>query len=673
VSSFLDSVQTASAKGDAEETSAAEAALADVVLTAFHVLRQSGQRSDAETLVKEALQSFRPFPARFLPEDAFSLAVSGCFSAAEDSHGKGKGEYKDKGSGSTGGMRRHFMMWDVDKESLSFLVSLLLNDNHPRVVRLRERVLQVLLSYGQYDLIKSTFESMLSSKAYLGDGSDGNSTALPLIMGTRAHMSLVSAHAALANADGVVTALELVNDEKRRMLSLSSEHRAALEVYSPSSTEAERAAADGLPVAKLLGGVEVGPDKHVYISALNTARQAPMTSRGQRRAYQTRVAEALLDRVEDDGVRVDTRFLLQVAELGCDNKDFAMCTRAVEIAHKLCRVPVRQPAVKSGGNGGAGGMLGDLGATHSSSSTSTSRGKITLTTLLEDVEDTPADSAHRAVAGEIPSNDDLAKIYGYAILCARKADRPEDCVLLLYYMLQMGLPPSAASVTHVLKALFHAEQHDEVIRIFKLMPKWGVQREPVHAATLVDSLCRLGRLKDAWTGLSYMGPHDPAVRDDSRKHLLRQLCLALSTGGRNDRGSGASRFEYEELLDAIAETCVDQLQSPPCSTPTKMMRFARNLVYFMQGTPDDVLEAVLKRVLLSMPAEGEGEGEEKREEGKRAGEGAVARADLSVWIGKVQSLREQEKQKKASAGSPVPRATLGGVLEYGASRGFPRS
>jgi hypothetical protein len=679
VSSFVSSLKAVSAKGDAEETSAAEAALADIVLTAFHVLRQSGKNEDAKNLVEEALQGFRPYPARILPEDAFSLAISGCFSAAEENDGRGRDGGSDDGKRD---MRRHFRKWKVDQDSLSFLVSLLLNDNHPRVVRLRERVLQVLLSYGQYNLIKTTFESMLSSKAYPDDNVDGGKSA-PLVLGTRAHMSLVSAHAALASADGVLTALELVTDEKRRIHSLSPEEKAALEVYSPSLTEAESVAANGLLAAKVSGGLEVGPDKHLYIAALNTSRQALASPRRQRRAYQTHVAKALMDRVDSDGVRVDTRFLLQVAELGCDDKDFSMCTRAVEIAHKLCRVPVQRRAVTSGADKSGrldAGAIGDLGATHSTSSTSTSRGKIILTTLLENVQDTPADPSHRTATAEMPSNDDLAKIYGYAILCARKSDRPEDCVLLLYYMLQMGLSPSAASITHVLKALFHAEQHDEVIRIFKLMPKWGVQREPIHAATLVDSLCRLGRLKDAWTGLSYMGPLDPAVRDDSRKHLLRQLCFALRTGGRNDRGTGGSKFEYEELLDAIAETCVDHLQSPACSSPTQGMRFARNLVYFMQGTPDDVLEAVLKRILLSMPAQAREEEQEHQQsrgdiedesEGKNQ---AVVRkkVDLSLWIGKVQSLREQERSKSVLSGSPVPRSPHVGVLEYGTTRGFPR-
>lgn len=652
IASLIASLQMADASGEEERA----AALANVALTTFHVLRRSGQGTEAEALIKETLEGFSPYPARILPEDAYSLAVSGCFRAARTGGGE---EEETRGVDK----RRHWLKWDVDHDSLSFLVSLILHDNHPRVIRLRQRVLQVLLSYGQYSLVKSTFETMLSSEAPIDDKEGAKGGSLPLIMGTRAHMSLITAHAALASANGVRTALELVTDEKRCLRRLPKELRDSLAVYAPSTTEEESLAADGLPVTKQENGIEVGPDKHVYIAALSTARQDPSTSRRDRRGYQTEVAEALLGRVEDDGVRVDTRFLLQVAELGCDNKDFEMCTRAVEVATTLCRVPVSRPAV-TGGSTSSKRSEGLLGATHNTSSTSTSRGQITLTTLLEDVEDSPADAAHRAVSGEIPSNHDLAKIYGYAVLCARKSDRPEDCVLLLYYMLQMGLTPSAASVTHVLKALFHADQHDEVIRIFKLMPKWGVQRESVHAATLVDSLCRLGRLKDAYTGLSYMGPLDPAVRDESRKHLLKQLCFALSTGGRNDQGAGSSRFEYEELLDAIAETCADQLQSPLCTTPTKKMRFARNLVYFMQGAPDDVLEAVLKRVLLIIPPQ-QGQEQEQEQEADRD-------FDVSVWIGKVQSLRGYRKQKGPVSGSPTLKASVGGVLEFGASKGFGR-
>ena len=91
-------------------------------------------------------------------------------------------------------------------------------------------------------------------------------------------------------------------------------------------------AANDLLAAGVSDGLEVGPTRLVY---RRSEHIAPLASpRRQRRAYQTHVAKALMDRVDSDKVRVDTRFLLQVAELGCDNKDFGMCTRAVEIAHK---------------------------------------------------------------------------------------------------------------------------------------------------------------------------------------------------------------------------------------------------------------------------------------------------------------------------------------------------
>ena len=99
-------------------------------------------------------------------------------------------------------MRRHQEV-ESDQDSLSFLVSLLLNDNHPRVVRLRERVAGATVLRPD-NLIKTTFESMLSSKAYPDDSVGGGKSA-PLVLGTRAHMSLVSAHGP-SFGDGVLTA-----------------------------------------------------------------------------------------------------------------------------------------------------------------------------------------------------------------------------------------------------------------------------------------------------------------------------------------------------------------------------------------------------------------------------------------------------------------------------------
>ena len=103
------------------------------------------------------------------------------------------------------------------------------------------------------------------------------------------------------------------------------------------------------------------------------------------------------------------------------------------------------------------------------------------------------------------------------------------------------------------------------------------------------------------------------------------------------------------------------------------MRFARNLVYFMQGTPDDVFDAVLKRILLVIPpqqSEANKDQELELEPGKE-GEGKGG-WDARVWVGKVQSLRAHQKQKKALSGSPTSRSSVGGVIAFGTSRGFSR-
>ena len=66
IASLLASYQIAVDKDEKKETLLIEEALANVVLTAFHVLRQSGLRK-RERIYEKALQGFSPYPARILP------------------------------------------------------------------------------------------------------------------------------------------------------------------------------------------------------------------------------------------------------------------------------------------------------------------------------------------------------------------------------------------------------------------------------------------------------------------------------------------------------------------------------------------------------------------------------------------------------------------------------
>ena len=703
-------------KGEAETTIVARL-VGDLSLTAFHALRTTGRTKQGVELMREALLPLSPQYSRAISEDSYSLAVSGCFRSL----GNGKDNVNDR----VKRVPKHRQQWQVDEESLAFLTSLAVQDNHPQAVVIRERLLQVLLSYGQYTRVKSAFETMLSSRtisscvptaaAAAARGGGGGGGGEPLILGSRAYMALVSAHAALGSTNGVLSALELLHAEKARLEVVSQEEKDYMGFYSLSGPSCE--ANEGcLPGEKNKAGVGLGADKFLYITAMDTTRQTEVNSSGKsrggnysfydsltaeegkkrspkrqmgdlipRRVYQVEMARGLMQRLGKDGVQVDTRFLLQVAELGCDAGDFDLCVKAIETAHLLCAQGVRKGSVGSPfpnvreSLGNTSKIVGSgSGGTRSTNTTQTSRGSITLTTHLEDLAVEPTmktaaellssdvssmrgstDSGSVAssntrigtTSGSRPSNAELSKIYGYAVLCARKLNRPEDCVMLLYYQLQMGITPTPQSINHVLKALFHADQHDEVLRIFKLMPRWGVNRTPKHAATMVDSLCRLGRLQDAYRGMSYIGPHGGIIRDDSRKSLLKQLCYSLVTNGRNDRGAAGSKFAYEDLLDAIAESCSDLLVSPGLESPTQKMRLARNFSYYMQGTPDDVLQAVVKRILLHLTKHGEHENE-----------------GMLAWLRKVDNLRQEENRKSlAGRGRKTKYATppSKGVREYG--------
>ena len=445
--------------------------VSDISLTAFHALRTTGRTEDGINLLHEALLPLGPQMSRAVSEDSYSLAVSGCFHVAskvEDeeasiisSRKKGKG--KGKGNSPMTMVSKNKQSYTVDEESLGYLTSLALQDNSSQSIKLRERLLQVLLAYGQYTRVKSSFESMLSvrvpvlesgAEAGFGEAQDSNisnsSTPLlvPLVLGTRAFMALISAHAALKAPTGVLSALELLLAEKQRAEAMPQSVKESLGIYTlsgPSSEEQQ----GSLPSGKVKGGLEVGAEKFVYIAAMDTSRQSTShedsqsKGRGQnggmsasfydtltaeggsaggegssangskrdggkrplanpRRLYQVDMARGLMDRLGRDGVQVDTRFLLQVAELGCDDGDFDLCVKAIEAAHMLCQRGLnlrraisatpfpdtgrgcereRERKRKRKRRGGRGG-LGIHGGTSSVSTTQTSRGSISCPLAL---------------------------------------------------------------------------------------------------------------------------------------------------------------------------------------------------------------------------------------------------------------------------------------------------
>ena len=79
----------------------------------------------------------------------------------------------------------------------------------------------------------------------------------------------------------------------------------------------------------------------------------------------------------------------------------------------------------------------------------------------------------------------------------------------------------------------------------------------------------------------------------------------------------------------------------------------------MQGSPDDVLEAVVKRGMLLLTTRQLGKEGQEEEEG------------MLAWVRKVQTLRETENQKSAMGRGRKTKFSTPpskGVYEYGESR-----
>jgi hypothetical protein len=129
---------------------------------------------------------------------------------------------------------------------------------------------------------------------------------------------------------------------------------------------------------------------------------------------------------------------------------------------------------------------------------------------------------------------DFQQIYHYGISVAFRRHQPDDSLTLLLMMVSSGLQPSAPTMYSVLRCLANSDSPshlEEVVRLFGLMPQWGVKRDEAHATCFVEALAKLGRVGDACAGLDHVkgSPKalDPRVYSTVAAHLLVELAKTL--------------------------------------------------------------------------------------------------------------------------------------------------
>ena len=125
---------------------------------------------------------------------------------------------------------------------------------------------------------------------------------------------------------------------------------------------------------------------------------------------------------------------------------------------------------------------------------------------------------------------DFQQIYHYGISVAFRRHQPDDSLTLLLMMVSSGLQPSAPTMYSVLRCLANSDSPshlEEVVRLFGLMPQWGVKRDEAHASCFVEALAKLGRVGDACAGLDHVKGSlkalDPRVYSTVAAHLLSEL------------------------------------------------------------------------------------------------------------------------------------------------------
>jgi hypothetical protein len=412
--------------------------------------------------------------------------------------------------------------------------------------------------------------------------------------------------------------------------------------------------------------VRFGPNLFTYIRLFRTfnsdgvlQRISKLAEKGKKSPYPS--AHAILAHMAGDLIMPDMHMLALLAHAARRDRDFAMSKKVLHMAHALCYASPRYKILARDRLGALSqpmqpSLEQDLQESKALNNSNKKFGKQSdnkefksktqvrvlkevpmsaqslFNTQLAAVERETLHEASTTIpdpnkctlsmtAPAMPSEAEMTNLYNMAIDTAMLSGRHVDCVYHLLAMMRVGLKPDTQSLFYVFKSLQAENQHAEVLRVYDLMTKWGMQQEQKHVVCKVESLTALGRLIEAYHTLQYVQTLDAAPqtrrmkggelkevpsRDFVRPYiftrLLDYLLWAMRTGSDNTSGSTHPFFSKhnmskQDLLDAAVGTVVLGLQKESqCKTKYIGADYAAHMLGRMsEASAEEVLQALSYR------------------------------------------------------------------------------
>jgi hypothetical protein len=414
-------------------------------------------------------------------------------------------------------------------------------------LRLRQRFFAVLVAN------EATSSAILTLGQGLA-GSDADKAQLDkdggesLLLGTGPWNAILEAHAAAGRREECFRVLDRMNAERKIT--------AAALAFAAAQTQLP-------PNERSL--IAFGPNVFSYIETANSKRSSTAEIRARRMREWPATMARLFDRMGSDGVQPDMRMLFNFAEAARELHDFDFVLRVIERAHILAQKPRKKALSSDALHGGLGTgsvetpwqphtSLPVRGADEAAARYDGSSSNSITGTISSSSSSSSGGGGNGVVPvlqprGEqyVATLQDFQQIYHYGISVAFRRHQPDDSLTLLLMMVSSGLQPSAPTMYSVLRCLANSDSPshlEEVVRLFGLMPQWGVKRDEAHATCFVEALAKLGRVGDACAGLDHVkgAPKalDPRVYSTVAAHLLVELAKTLPAAAAAAAAAGAS-------------------------------------------------------------------------------------------------------------------------------------
>jgi pentatricopeptide repeat protein len=508
--------------------------IGDIVLWTYHTFRlqktwfPNEPQDQGERFLQASFGKGLMHPTYF-KSDSFALAVTGCFGADQnrvssiDDHTfytstlqpaivdnqDNSSERKENRDGSIGKISHRNDGVEVDRMSLDYLLAIVSMSNDPLIMKLREKVIEVVKVRGPPELVIDLIDRLKQPDTSADKGDESS-----ILIGSRIYNALLGAYAELGMSDKVMSTLDDMFREEQ-----------IVEKMTGKGINKTSFGQNKYSFVSIWSGYGKTIDRYYeYVNAVFASRGDSMKAKTRSNAtikglmkelqrYQSDRYDLSLSLLQKMDVNLDTwqfspdmRSLLNIAVYAKKKQDFETMKLLLRLGHELCKVPIKK-------------MSEDETEVDDSQSTTlrgkTSKGNVLITTTVSDIgSDDDSNDASRlddkstekidSWPSTIPSNKDMTALYTLAIQTAISLKNQDDVLLLLSYMVNSGLKPDPKLMRDIMRVTFENEGYEDVLHIFGLMRSWDIDRNASHAEILVKSFAMLGRLKDALVGLAHL-------------------------------------------------------------------------------------------------------------------------------------------------------------------------